>query len=607
MTDLPVKEMDFDTLKNQFVEFMKTQTAFKDFNYAGTNMQVLLDVLAYNTYQNAFQDNMVINEMFLDSANLGSSVASHAKFLNYVPRSAIGSTAILDVELFSTRNDPFIVLPAYTKFTSVQSPKGKTYSFYTRENIIFDRKDGIYRKQINIYEGGIMEETFYVRKEAPMFEMSREDIDISSVKVIVEDKNENLSEWSYAPAIFNVNKDSKVFYLQTSNMKTYELYFGENNFGASPSLGSKVRVTYFYTHGSEANGITRFQPPSGATDDISSVSVRGTVLSSSYGADRETITSVKANAPLANQVQRRAIVESDYVTVLRERFPQIQNVTAVGGEKLTPPEYGKVAIIVDMAGMDGVPETTSNAIQEFLKSRTPLTVDPVVMSADFTYVSVSTKVKYSVAQSESTVTQMKQKVLESIIKYSDERLDGFDRTARLSVLQRYIDESDSSVLSNDTSIKLMCEIYPELGVPGSFIIRFGSRLVPQAEQAIRSISNIVSGHPSIALSSKREEQSPAVVTSQFTYDGNMCYITDDGFGQLNIVRDSGETNVIVTKGVGSVNYDTGLVSINNITVEEISDTKIKVYACLASSDLKSPLGTIIKIRREDVNIEMEAS
>lgn len=608
MNDLPVKEMDFDTLKEQFVEFLKTQTQFKDFNYDGTNINVLLSILAYNTHQNAFQTNMAINEMFLDSANLPTSVASHAKFLNYIPKSAIGATAILDVELSSTRNDPFLILPAYTKFTSVASVTGKSYTFYTRESIIFDRKDGAYRKDINVYEGGIMEETFYVRDGSPFFELSRDDIDISSVKMIVEDKNANFSEWVHAPELFDIGKDSKVFFLQTSNMRTYEIYFGENNFGTKPTIGSKVRVTYFYTSGPDANGISKFQAQSMTTDDISSIIVRGTSMSSRYGSERETAASVKANAPLANQVQRRAIVESDYVTVIRERFPQIQSVTAIGGEKLSPPEYGKVAIVVDMAGMDGVPQNTASAITEFLRARTPMTVDPIVKAADFTYVAVSSKVKYDISMTESSVTEMKLKVLNSIIGYSEASLDGFNKTARLSVLQSAIDKSDASVLSNDTKIRLLAEVYPEIDVAGTFRVNFGSRLIPQVEQTVRSISGIVTGHPTIpTLHGTRNEQIPAIMTTQFFYNGSMCYITDDGFGSLNIVREAGDTNVIITKGVGTVNYDTGLVIIRNLTVTRIDDTKIKVYGNLASTDMKAPLGTIIKIRKEDVNIEMEAS
>ena len=600
--ELAVKELDFDNLKEQFVEFLKTQTTFKDYNFAGTNMSVLIDLLAYNTYQNAFQRNMAVNEMFLDSARLPASVASHAKFLNYVPNSRIASRATLQVELTSETNAPFLTLPAYTSFNA--SAGGQSYKYYTLQNYIFKRANGEYVADIDVYEGKIMEESLYIRGENPVMELSRNDIDMSTIKLHIIDKNGNSREWTYAPNLFNVVLDSEVFYLQTSNLETYQLYFGENNFGKSPEIGSTARVTYLYTSGAEANGTSRFTAPS-ATGDLTGIRVLAVKETAKFGSERESINSIKSNAPLMSQAQRRAIVESDYQSLLKERFPQIQSISAIGGEKLNPPEYGKVAIVVDVQGMDGVPEFLINEIKLFLKERSPITVDPVVKPASFAYVSVLSNVKYNAAASISNISDITNDVMNSIISYSDENLDGFNKVVRLSQLQKYIDNSENSILSNTTRIMPIIEIYPKLNIEGTFRVSFNTRLVPNAEQTLRSITSLISNHGTIpALKSTRDEQQPAIISSTFTYNDNNCYFTDDGYGMINIIRESDQNNIVIAKNVGTVDYDTGEVIIRNFAIQDVYDSRIKIYASTRDTNIKAPTGSIIKIRKEDVVIEV---
>lgn len=595
MANAPITQLDFDQIKSNLKEYLKGQDRFKDYNFEGSNMAVLLDVLAYNTFQNNFFTNMAVNEMFLDSAQLRGSVISHAKALNYTPRSRVSASAKINITLAVTSSGSslptFVVIPAKTKFNARCG--NKTFSFFTDNAYTITPVNDVYTYYgATIYEGTYVQETFNVLSESDKFILSNANVDTSSIRVYLRDSIDDQTETEFVQrtSIFGTASNDKVFYVQAYDEEKYQLIFGLDNFGAQPKSGNVIRVEYRITHGEEANGITSFIPAT----SVSGYPVTLTLAAKAEGgAEKESIESIRYFAPKSLQIQDRAVTESDYEILLKTKFPEIQAVSVYGGEELNPPRYGRVVIAVDVAGADGVSDNNKTKYADYLHQRSPIGIEPIISSPQFMFALVSTKVYYDTRRTSASTGDISKVVAEAIASYNKEYLNDFKSTLRVSRLQGVIDGADANILSNDLEVSPFIPLNPVLNRKNVFDVSFGNALVLD--------QHIETGE---AIANHR----PAIKTSTFTYNGSSAFIMDNGEGQLDIVK----LNVIngvssyrfLLRNIGAVNYETGRVVIRNLTVSAYAGSEIKLIARTRVPTITSPKSRIFAIRNSDIKIDV---
>lgn len=583
----PITELDFLEIKNNLKEFLKGQERFKDYNFEGSNLSVILDVLAYNTFQNGFFTNMAVNEMFLDSSLLRSSVVSHAKTLNYVPRSKMSAKAKVNVTLSVNDAPSFVVIPSRTSF--VAQCGNKTFSFYNENAVTITPIAGVYSYTgLDVYEGRYIQEFFSVTSDLLKCVISNSNVDISSVKVYVRDSVDSIVETEYVlnTSIFGNNPASTVFYVQSYNDDQYEVIFGLDAFGKQPTPGSVIRVDYRITNASEANGITSFSSSGNIQSYPASVTLNA---ESDGGQEEEDTASIKYFAPRALQIQDRAITEGDYEIILKNRFSEIQAISVYGGEELDPPRYGRVVIAVDVKNADGVSENNKAKYATYLRDRSPIGIEPIVVSPEYMNMSVNLTVYFNTKTTSLTEADIKQIVLDTIIKYSEEKLSDFKTTFRASNLSATIDSSNMHILSNDMSVLPIIPLSPILGAESNYDITFNNALV---------LDHILVTGESLA------NHTPALRSSSFTYEGSIAFIQDNGKGTLEVIKSSGTSFFVLNSNVGSVDYDTGRVIIKKLKVSAYSGSEIKLYARTRKNTITTPKNRILSIRDEDVVISV---
>ena len=583
----PITELDFLEIKNNLKEFLKGQERFKDYNFEGSNLSVILDVLAYNTFQNGFFTNMAVNEMFLDSSLLRSSVVSHAKTLNYVPRSKMSAKAKVNVTLSVNDTPSFVVIPSRTGF--IAKCGNKTYTFYNEDAVTVTPIAGVYSYTgLEVYEGRYIQEFFSVTSDPLKCVISNSNVDISSVKVYVRDSADSTVETEYVlnTSIFGNVPTSTVFYVQSYNDSQYEVIFGLDAFGKQPTPGSVIRVDYRITNASDANGITSF----GSSGNIQGYPVSVTLNAESDGGQEEEDTaSIKYFAPRALQIQDRAITESDYEIILKNRFSEIQAISVYGGEELDPPRYGRVVIAVDVKNADGVSENNKSKYATYLRDRSPIGIEPIVVSPEYMNMSVNLTVYFNTKTTSLTEADIKQIVLDTIIKYSEEKLSDFKTTFRASNLSATIDSSNMHIMSNDMDVLPIIPLSPILGAESNYDVTFNNALI---------LDHV------LVLGESLANHTPALRSSSFTYEGSIGFIQDNGKGTLEVIKSSGTSFFVLNSNVGSVDYDTGRVIIKKLKVSAYSGSEIKLYGRTRNKTITPPKNRILSIRDEDVVISV---
>lgn len=587
MGNAPITQLDFDQIKVNLKDYLKGQERFKDYNFEGSNMAVLIDLLAYNTFQNNFFTNMAINEMFLDSAQLRGPVVSHAKTLNYIPRSRVSSQAKVNITLTTVNNPSFVTIPEKTQF--IAKCGNKSFSFYTNKSYtVFPVNSKYVAYNVDIYEGNYVNEYYTVNTTADRFILSNTNIDISSVKVFVKDSAGSSveNEYVYRTSVFGASSTERCFYIQAYDENRYELIFGADQFGLNPSVGNIIRVEYRVSSGEEPNGITGFTAASNISGCPAAVTL---AAASSNGADREGIESIRFFAPKTVQIQDRAITESDYEILLRQRFPEIQAISVYGGEELDPPRYGKVVIAIDVTNASGLSANDKLRYSNYIKDRSSIGIEPIVIAPQFMYASVSTRVYYDTRKSALNDADIKQKVLNAITTFNDNSLNDFKSTLRVSRLSSAIDAADEFILSNDIEVLPIIPLNPVLNTKNLISVSFNNPLILDE---ILTEGEVINNHKA------------AIKSSAFTYNGETAFLIDDGYGLLKIVKLNGVTFNTLANNAGTVDYETGKVIITNLNVSGYSGAEIKLYGRTRVPTIESPKNRILSIRSEDIAINV---
>ena len=574
----PITNLDFAETKEALKTFLKNQSKFKDFDYEGSNMNVLLDVLSYNTYYNNYYYNMAISEMFLDSATQRNSVLSHAKELNYLPTSSRSSAIKATITVVAPGLDSnYFSIPANKAF--IGRCGNKTYNLLTDKSYNAVRSttdDTLYTvTDVDLYEGRMINETLSTTDTV----LSNAGIDTRSLTLTV-----NGEIYTYRADIFGVIATDKVFYLQPENDGKYSVQFGRNKFGVEPTITDSIIANYRVTNGPSANGIGSLTI--GNFGGASSISVTITSLSSG-GSLAEDIESIRTFAPKALQVQERAVTKRDYETLLRARFPNIQAISVYGGDEVIPPQFGKVIISVDVSGGEGAADYEIANFRSYLSDKTPLTIEPIFVVAKFMYVGAVVKVVYDANLTSKSPAQIQSEVNAGIITYQNTNLNDFNKTFRQSRLAAYLDAIDGSIVSTDIVAKPIIEYVPILNFATSPSFSFESALVqPYPFDAISGFSTF----------------KPATESTKFTVDGTLVTAKDDGNGNIMLVTANTDVESVFKSSVGTVNYSTGAIKLSNLNISSFENKAIKFIANSVNKDIRPPKDRILVIRGEDVTV-----
>lgn len=580
-----LSNLDFDTIKNTFKAYLKSQDRFNDYDFDGSNMSVLLDLMAYNTFQNSFYLNMVGNEMFLDSAQLRDSVVSHAKELNYVPRSFKSAEATVNLTITSTDlTKRSLILPKGYSFTS--RLLNRAFTFTIAENIAIRDYvvDGsvvrFTANNIKLYEGYYVSDSYtYTYDNAQRLLISNKNVDTSSISVtVLEDAGTTVLNYTRAASLFDLTSESQVFFVQGAENDTYEIVFGDGVTGRRPKNNSIVQVSYRLSNGQLPNGCNVFTPDA-AIQGETNISVV-TVATAAGGSISESIESIKFNAPRHFTTQERAVTTEDYESLLRLNFPEINTVTAYGGEDLDPPQFGKVFISVDLKEVDILPDIKRNEYYRFLKPRSPVSIDPVFVDPLYTYIGVRSRVNYNVNVTALTTDDIKTIVGTAILQYAQNNLNDFNKTFRYSKLIQAVDSSQISIISNDTDVVIIKLYTPELGRFLTFDIPYDIPL-----RVVQESSEFATQY--------------AVNSTEFVYKGIRAFVRDNAEGILQVLSIATEA---VIDTVGTIDYTKGLLQFANFKIDAYAGASIKFIATPRDKDISTINNVILNIIEEDLVI-----
>ena len=599
---LDVSELSFDGIKNNLKTFMKSKTQFKDYDFEGSNLNSLLDVLSYNTYMNAFYLNMIGSEMFLDSSQLRNSVVSHAKELNYTPRSRTSARAKVTFAINTGADIPSnVVIPEnYVVRTNVD---GINMDFTTDETITINRSDvGYVSEPVYVYEGRIIYEFFTVDGSV-RYTLDSSNIDTNSIQVTVINSASNSANTIYkkTETLYGLNSNSEVYFVQGYNNDQYEIVFGDGISGKVLSNGNIVKVRYRSTNGEVGNKAVYFASTSKVGDQSTYPVTVTTNVSASDGSERETIESMKLNAPRHFASQNRAVTKEDYTTLIIEKYPQIKTVNVYGGENADPPQYGKVIVsMIPYGSFPVVSAELKSDIVAYLKTKS-ITTEPVIKDPEYMYIEIQSAVSYNPSSTTKSIQQLKSDVLNQITLYESTYLNDFGTDLRKSKLSSMIDSADTSIVSNQTTLRAIYAIVPTKGIKQRINFSFSNPLA----RPLRA--PYIINETECIKSSTFDYFKDGVYYNSTTPQGPVT-LSDDGNGfiRLYYIQYDPKTNVIVQQiiesNLGTVNYDTGELAFDLNPYDY--DANIKIFARVINDDIVVQESKYLKIDYDEIGISV---
>ena len=607
-SSLILSSLDFDTLKANFKEYLKAQPIFSDYNFDGSNINVLLDVMSYNSYLNAFYLNMVASEMFLDSAQNYDSVISHAKELNYIPRSTKSSYSEISFSLQTSGITGSLVIPKNTRFTGVNS--NGTYVFTTDRTHSYTSPNSIYSvTSLEIYEGAYYQDTFVVNYniESQKFVLSNQYIDTDSIEVTVIENNGGVTTvFPRARNLYGLTSTSSVHFLQPAQNGLYEITFGDGLFGRKPLNTGVIVVTYRVSSGSDCNGVDSFvldtdlRNTNGGQITPGAITVNAV---SNSGANLESIESIRYTAPRYFATQQRAVSSEDYASLVLANFGgSVSDVVVYGGETLEPKQYGRVIVSIKPSGSTVAPDFLRNEISNYLIDYIVLPNRIIISDPDYFYCYINTTVQYDKTLTTKTTSDLSSGILSSITTYSADNLEKFANDFRYSRMVAAIDNSDTSITSNDTEVRLIKRITPLLNSNAVFSIELNNELYNQkdpinSDEHLSFYGSLYDTHFDHA----------SVISSKFTFNYQdvsypLSYFEDDSLGNIDVYVPSGE-KVIKLLTIGTVDYINGIIKLNNLNLSSYQNY-VSIYCKSLNKDLYANQNKIILIESSDVNITM---
>ena len=590
---LRVTELDFDNIKDNLKTFLKGQNQFKDYDFEGSGMNILLDTLAYNTHYLGFNANMVSNEMFLDSSSLRSSAVSHAKTLGYEVTSARAPTATLNVSLSTTAATK--TMSAGTAFTSTVD--GTSYQFVTTSDITSTNTgSNIPFDSVTVYEGTYVITKYLVDSSDvdQRFILTDPRSDTTTLTVKVQNSATDTTTTTYTKAtdITQLSASSTVYYLQEVETGRYEVYFGDGIVSQSVSDGNIIQLQYVVTNKTESNGASSFSAPT-AIDGVTNITVT-TVSSASGGAEPESIQSIKLNAPLDYASQGRAVTTKDYEVYVKRLFPTTQSVSVWGGEDgsydsstgvSSTPEYGKVFIsIKSTTGVDLTSAQKTNLEKELAPYKVA-SITPVVVDAETTSIILGITIMYDSSATTYTAAQIASLVATTVSNYNASDLQTFNTPFRHSKLLGLIDGTDTSILNSVATVTMAKLFTPTLSSSTDYRLNFNNKFYNPVSGYNASAGGIIAS-TGFYLNS--------VTTTTYFFD-------DDGSGNLRTYYLVSGVRTYLDIAAGTVDYANGLITIGSITITGVAEvdgatsSQIRITVLPNSNDITPVRNQILEI------------
>jgi len=596
--------LDFDSLKANLKTYLKSQAQFADYDFDGSNMSVLLDILTYNTHLNAFYMNMAVSEMFLDSAQLRNSIISRAKELNYIPRSAKSSEAKINVK-FPQSGLATLTIPSATKFTG-KSGNG-TFTYTTDQSYVIYPTGGYFTANLNIYEGVYISDAFVVDNstEAQRFVMTNDNIDTDSMIVLVsENDGQTNTYFNAAENLYGLTSNSEIYFLQATEDTRYEVVFGDGVFGKKPLNNSLVYVTYRTCAGSFSDGSTNFT----LDDNLGLINGLGSFLSptitvfgsgSSGGANAETLDSIRYNAPRHYQTQGRAITANDFRNLVLNNFVNVKTLNVFGGEiSANSVDYGKVFIAP--ATYSGAPlsDLDKQTIETYLKDKCTLGIKPKIIDPDYLFLMVSTTVRYTSASTIKTATDIKSVVNQAIKNYNTTYLIEFNTSFKLSRLEAAVNDSDPSITSNETYIVLRKDANPVLNTEVDIELNYQNEISAGTFSSTLFESN--------GRRYQYTDYNPSNKTLVFSQLPN-GKVQVNNLSKVVYLKDVTNPGYENYNNGGEINYMSGEITLNRINISKfINSSSIQFFATPKNLDINAKNKDLIQIDLENISIDVMA-
>ena len=667
---LRVTELDFDTIKTNLKAFLNQQSEFTDYDFEGSGLSVLIDLLAYNTHYNAYYLNMVANEAFLDSALLRDSVVSHAKTLGYIPYSAKSSIATIDFVVESGTTTPAkVTIPRGFSFLSNQID-GKSYNFVVLEETTVSKSNTSFIfDDLKIYEGQLVTYNFtYNQSSNPkaIFTLPDSSIDETTIKVTVSPSSSNtqLTIYNRVTDILDIENDNEVFFLQEGRNGNYEIYFGNNIVGKRPPDGALISVSYLVTNGINANKASDFIATEPLIDSLDNSQTNFTITVvgvASGGLERESVESIKLLAPTQFASQNRLVTKSDFNSYLRKNYTSADSISIWGGEEQPEKAFGKIYISIKPKEDYFISETEKRRIiTDIITPKIVIGTTVEIIDPSFLYLKTNTLVKYNKNKTTRTENALSQAIQNAIILYKQENIDKFDSIFVLSKLENDINSVDTAIIGSETSVRVEKRFEPTLNKVASYIVNFGVPLhrgsllnrmissefrisdgtvvrIAQLEESPQSFTGVeeiqitdpgynYTSTPTVTIIGdgvgataeaklvNGRIQSIAVTNRGVNYTRASVLITGGGgiggtasalvsgrIGTLRVIYyDANSEKRVIKSNAGSIDYDNGIVTINDINIISLlSGSTMKIDVEAEKGIIESSRNTIITIDETD--------
>jgi hypothetical protein len=577
-----VTTLDFDDIKTNLKSFLSGQTEFQDYDFEGSAMSVLLDVLAYNTHYNALYNNLAINEMFLDSARKRNSVVSLSKMLGYSPRSATCSQATITLTVSAPSSGATILtLPAYTPFNTTID--GKNYTFYTIGSVTVTSSTGIFVFQnLQITEGTPLTFNTTVGTNT-RFIIPNSDIDLNTLTIRVQDSSTSsvYTTFSKSDTLVGINSTTKCYWVKEIDNALYEITFGDGNLGMQLDNGNIVHMNYFVSSLDAPNKARQFSYGGGTLISGAQISVT-TVGAAANGASSEDIDSIRFNAPRMYASQNRCVTPDDYKAIVYSLFSDADSVTCWGGEDNNPPVYGKVYICIKPKDADKLTTTQkSGLISSILQSRNVVSVIPMIVDPEYINIAVTTTVYYNEQATSKSASEIAGIVTNTVNAYNVNELDRFDGVFRFSKLSKLIDNSDPSITNNITTILLRRGVTVRYNTSAQYLFNLINPIWSsgQPEESFKSTGFYVLGSDEIH------------------------YLDDDGIQYVRLFRyGTNGIKIIANPTIGNIDYNNGVVDIKNLYITALADVDLELSIRPLSNDVVSALTQIAHIPPEHLKV-----
>ena len=576
---LDLSNLEFDGIKSNIKEYLKGQNEFIDYDFEGSGMSVMLDVMAYTTHYMGFHTNMAINESFLDTATLRNSVVSHAKAIGYVPKSATASEAIVKLQFDTTGYDPsYIVIEEGTHFVS--NINGTPLPFTNLDTInIFEDEGGDFAGEITLRHGSLkgLEWTYDAISETQAFLVNDPTCDRSTIKMTVNDK-----PWAENEILSELNNESLIYFLQEGLDGVTEIYFGNGIFGKRPLDGQVIKITYLSTLGETGNYTSTINEQTFALESTidsvytASLVTVNTVDVSSLGSFPESTENIKSTAPRAYERQDRAVTAEDYKSILIEKYPNIESIAVWGGEDNDPPQYGAVFICIKPRhGLELSPLTKQKLTEDILSKYNMLAINPIITAPEYTYIDVETTVKYNPVLTAMSSSEVQTKIIEDIAAFFEAEVSAFKSILRYSQLGNTIDSADPSISNNLTSVKFYKKFFIQASnTVGNYIFKYDNAITPGS-----AVSSVFGN----------------------TETSTQYALLDNGQGNI-LLYDIVNEQFLNTEQ-GTIDYENGIIELLGFRPVLDTNSVISLYAIPQSNDITAIRSNLLVLNQSSVTMQ----